>query len=118
MRNDMWMIICYMIVCVVCWLGLMKVFSRWIDEMLISVIDSLIFSMFVFMWLSYLGLLGWFLMLSCDMNVLYLLMIIMISRFEIIIMLIRLSMVSIMLILLRFVVCDSRCYIFFRNRNM
>src|SRR6185437_7056493 len=39
-RNATWMMTCHMIVWVVFWSGLMKVLSRWIDEMLISAIDS------------------------------------------------------------------------------
>src|SRR4051812_21026399 len=38
-RNATWMMTCHMIAWVVFWSGLMKVLSRWIDEMLINAID-------------------------------------------------------------------------------
>ena len=68
-RNDTWMITCHMIACIVCWSGLMNVFSRWIDEMLISAIDSLTFSTPAFTWSSHSASSGWPSMPRRDTNV-------------------------------------------------
>lgn len=51
-------------------LVVMKVLSRWIEEMLMIDSVSLILSMLVLIWFSYFGWLGWFFRFRCDMKVL------------------------------------------------
>lgn len=101
-RKVIWMLVWVMSVLVLYRLVLMKVLSRWIDEILMMVVVSLIFRIEVFICESYLGWLGWFFRFMCEMKVLYLFIIIMISRLEIIIMLIKVNIISMMVCLLSF----------------
>lgn len=125
---EQWVILMLVVVMFICFgvysgilfsvLLVMKVFSRWIEEMLMIVIVSFIFSMLVLMWFSYFGWFGWFFRCRCEMKVLQLLMIIIISRLEIIIMLIRFSMISMICCFFIDIECEIRCYSFLLNRNM